>query len=139
MSRVNFIGSIPEVSVVKVLEMTEKTAKIQVSTQELQITKKIFAEVRNSLVLSEFITRVDFSPEDISFFLDSIEIRNTNTDSLIILASSDEVVMLNNIFNEICNGIRVINFDKKIGISKEEAILLLEIINSTMNHLYFLL
>jgi hypothetical protein len=119
----------------KVLEMTEKTAKVQLSIQEIKIIKNILKEVKNSLILSEFITRVDFSPEDIASFLDSIEVRNAKNSSLTILISLDEVVMLNNIFNEVCNGIKVINFYEKIGISKEEVKVLLEMINNTMNHL----
>ncbi len=37
------------------------------------------------------------------------------------IVDSTEVTFINNIFNEICNGINVENFDVQIGTSKVEA------------------
>jgi hypothetical protein len=108
------------------------------SSKELKVANKILAEVRNSLSLSEFLVRVDFCPENISAFLDSININESTEQSFCIFASLDQTMMLNNIFNEACNGVKITNFNEKIGIPKEEAKELLEIINKVMNDLYSL-
>lgn len=43
--------------------------------------------------------------------------------------SIDELLTLNNSLNEVCNGIEVIDFDPKIGVTREQAKLLLNSVN----------
>jgi hypothetical protein len=78
----------------KVLEVTEKMSMIQLSIQEFTIIKNVLQAVKNSLILSEFIARVDVSPEDISSFLNSVELQNQSKINMIMQISLDEAKML---------------------------------------------
>lgn len=49
--------------------------------------------------------------------------------------STEEILILNNSLNEVCHGIKINDFDTKIGTSREEAKILLNSVNDLMNEL----
>lgn len=49
--------------------------------------------------------------------------------------STEEIIILNNSLNEVCHGIKINDFDTKIGTSREEAKMLLNSVNDLINEL----
>lgn len=52
-----------------------------------------------------------------------------------ISLSYDDLVIVNNIFNEVCNGLDVFEFETRIGKTKEEICYLLEKIGSIIDQI----
>lgn len=49
--------------------------------------------------------------------------------------STNEIITLNNALNEVCNGVNLVNFETKIGVSREQARILLDSIHKLVNEL----
>ncbi len=55
-----------------------------------------------------------------------MDVLNTNKSLTTISFSLDELLILANSFNEVCNGIKINNFEEKISVPLNEADLMLE-------------
>jgi len=53
-----------------------------------------------------------------------------NKDKIVLELSKDELGVLSNALNEVCNGIEVWEFDTRMGIKIENARIILEFLNS---------
>jgi hypothetical protein len=113
----------------KITLVNNSHAHFEFSNGEIKLIQNIFAEVKNVLNYEpEFQTRVGSYYEEVQKLTKSL-----NTD---YIASLKEIIIINNIMNEACNGINIKDFDNKIGISKIEAKSYLRTINKVMNDLY---
>jgi hypothetical protein len=113
----------------EILPLKNCTASLEINDQEIMIFQKIFIEVKKYLNHEpEFQTRVDI------YYAEAEEIMSLMKNSYII--SWNEIVFMNNIFNEACNGINIKDFENKIGIPVLEAKLYLKKINTVMNDVY---
>jgi hypothetical protein len=108
--------------------VNESQARLVLDNREIEIIQRVFVEVKNVLNHeAEFQTRVG------GYYLEIEElITSLNSNNIISL---QEISIINGIFNEACNGIKINNFDLKIGISKVEAKMYLTTINKVMNEL----
>ena len=89
-------------------------ANLELTDLEINIIENIFDLVKNKLDNEpEFQTRVGVYYAEAQQLIASL-----SSNSIVDLA---EVTFINNIFNEICNGIRIDDFDVVIGIPKVEA------------------
>jgi hypothetical protein len=108
--------------------VNESQARLVLDNREIEIMQRVFVEVRNVLNHeAEFETRVG------GYYLETEELITSLKSNHII--SLQEISIINGIFNEACNGIKINNFDLKIGISKVEAKMYLTTINKVMNEL----
>jgi flagellin-specific chaperone FliS len=109
----------------KVTATNNYQSNIELSGKEIKIMQCIFTEVKSILDHEpEFQTRVGIYYAETQVLVESL--------SNNYLASPQEIITLNNILNEACNGINIKNFDTKIGASKEKANIYLRIINKRM-------
>jgi hypothetical protein len=121
-----------------IIEIVEQKARIEFLLQDSITLNKALDTVKNALLASEFNTRVGSSSDEIQCFLNSTSemIQRSGQDSCAILISLDEITMINNILNEVCNGIHVPDIEDKIGLPREKAKEMLSSINSVMNQMY---
>ena len=106
----------------------DSQANLELTDPEIQIIENIFRAVRKDLDYEpEFHTRVGIYYSQAQQLITSL-----SNNSIVDLA---EVTFVNNIFNEICNGISIDNFDAVIGIPKVEAKSYLRAFNKLMNQL----
>ena len=103
-------------------------ANLELSDLEISVFHNMLVEVKNDLNHEpEFQTRVGFS------YTEAAElIRSLNSNCIVDTA---QVILINQILNEGCNGITIDNFDTKIGIPKVEAKSYLRAFNKLMNQL----
>ena len=112
----------------KIIVVSKNQAKFDLIDKEVEIIKSVFAEVKNILDHEpEFETRVG------AFYVEGQHLAESLSKMNII--SLQEVTIINNILNEACNGIKIDNFDQKIGSSKTEVESYLVIVNKVMNEL----
>jgi hypothetical protein len=115
----------------KTMEITvinDSQARLELDVREVKIMQHIFSEVKDVLNHeAEFETRVG------GYYIETQELITSLSNNFI--ASLEEVSIINGILNEACNGIRINNFDLKIGISKAETECYLIAINKVMNEL----
>ncbi len=106
----------------KIDKVTYKDAEIELSMDDLVLFRNILKQVRLALENGGFETRLNLSPRQAHGFLEVIaqEIQESNNNESIIGLSGIEIIFFNNLFNEICNGIAVSNFEAKIGVSRDE-------------------
>jgi hypothetical protein len=113
----------------KITPVSDSEARLELSNGEIKLIQNIFVEVKNVLNHEpEFQTRVGSYYEEVCNLIESL---NAN-----YLAPLNEIIIINNIMNEACNGIDIRDFDNKIGVSKIEVKSYLREINKTMNDLY---
>jgi hypothetical protein len=109
----------------KVTAINDCQANLELSDQEIKIIECVFTEIKTVLNHEpEFQTRVGRYYAETQNLVASL--RNN------YIASLKEIITLNNIMNEACNGINIKDFDIKIGISEEEATIYLRTINKGM-------
>ncbi len=103
-------------------------ANLELTDLEIDIIKNIFSAVKNKLNHEpEFQTRVG------SYYVEAQQlVTSLSNNGIVDLA---EVTFINNIFNEICNGIKIDDFDIVVGISKVEAKSYLRAFNKLMNQM----
>jgi hypothetical protein len=107
----------------------DSQANLELTDLEIKIIKNIFSVVKNDLNHEpEFQTRVGVYYTEAHQLIASL-----SNNGIVDLA---EVTFINNIFNEICNGIRIDDFDTVIGIPKVEAKSYLRAFNKLMNQLH---
>ena len=103
-------------------------ANLELSDLEISVFHNMLAEVKNDLNHEpEFRTRVGFD------YLEAAELIGSLSNNCVV--DRVEVTLINQILNEGCNGIRIDDFDTKIGIPKVEAKSYLRIFNRLMNQL----
>jgi hypothetical protein len=106
----------------------DSQANLELTDLEIKIIKNIFSVVKNELDHEpEFQTRVDSNYAEAQQSIASL-----SNNGIVDLA---EVTFINNIFNEICNGIRIDDFDSVIGIPKVETKSYLRAFNKLMNRM----
>lgn len=62
-----------------------------------------------------------------------MKIREIKSDNFTIYLSHDELLLLNNAVNEVCNGIEAREFSTRIGSSREEALAILSEIGRALS------
>ena len=105
------------------INYTSQKANIVLSGKELNILKKSIIEVRKNISIHEFKLRLEVSTTRIDEFFQLInKLIEQEKENKIIKQqfSFQEIIIINNILNEICNGIKIHDFDTKIGASFEE-------------------
>jgi hypothetical protein len=101
-------------------------ANLELTDLEINLIENIFRVVKNDLDYeSEFQTRVG-----VDYLAAQQLIASLSNNGIV---DAVEVTFINNIFNEICNGIKIDDFDTKIGISKVEAKSYLRAFNQLMS------
>ena len=106
----------------------DSQANFEFSDLELVVIHNLFTTVKDDLNHEpEFQTRVGFSYQEATQLLTSL---NNNC-----IIDREQVVLLNNILNEACNGINIKNFDAIVGIPKVEVKSYLRVFNKLMNQL----
>ncbi len=106
----------------------DSQANLEFSYLELVVIQNIFTTVINDLNHEpEFHARVGF------YYAEAQQLLTSLSDNCII--DQEQVILINNILNEVCNGIRVDNFDVVIGIPKVEAKSYLRAFNKLMNQM----
>lgn len=106
----------------------DSQANLELTDLEIKIIENIFSIVKNELDHEpEFQTRVG------SYYDEAQQLITSLSNNCIV--DLVEVTFINNIFNEICNGIRIDNFDAAIGIPKVEAKSYLRVFNKLMNQM----
>ena len=106
----------------------DSQANLELTDLEIKLIKNIFSVVKNNLDHEpEFQTRVGIYYAEAQRLITSL-----SNNGIVDLA---EVTFINNIFNEICNGIKIDDFDLVVGISKVEAKSYLRAFNKLMNQM----
>ena len=106
----------------------DSQANLELTDPEIQIIENIFRAIKKDLNHEpEFYARVGIYYSEAQQLITSLS--NNGIVDLV------EVTFINNIFNEICNGITIDNFDTVIGIPKVEAKSYLRAFNKLMNQL----
>jgi len=121
-------------------KITDSDVNLELSAFELKSLRNILIQIQGALPETEFQTRVGASLKTFSTFLENIEgFYRTEETPTEISISLNQIILLNNLFNEACNGIRIDDFEKKIGISKEEINSALDKVNTVMNKMISIL
>jgi len=122
---------------VEIVKATKKKTKIQLSVHELTTFRNVLNEVYDVLYVSEFKTRMGVAREEVKSLSNSIlELLDGLPNRKIVTQFSiDELVTLNNALNEVCNGIKVLDFEAKLGVSREDAKLLLRSVGKMLDGL----
>lgn len=121
----------------KIINITHQKVNIELSFQELTIFRRIINEVYNALDEFEFETRVGLSFRQAQSFLSSFtqELDDIGKKFIFINLSLSEISVFNNLLNEVCYGIKIQDFKKKIGVSKEETKKYLTLVNQAMKEM----
>ncbi|EAZ92372.1 hypothetical protein [Crocosphaera chwakensis] len=121
----------------KIVNITYPKINIELSLQELTILKHIINEVYNALDEFEFEIRVGLSFRQAGSFLNSFtqELDHECDKFILVNLSLSEISVLNNLFNEVCYGIKIQDFKKKIGLNKEEAKQYLALVNQAIKEM----
>ena len=107
----------------------ECQARINLTIKEIKIIGLVYVEVKNVLNYEpEFETRVGAYYTEVESLISSLGQSN--------VFSLNEIRVINNILNEVCNGISIDNFHLKLGISKIEVESYLDAINKVVNQLH---
>jgi len=122
---------------VEIVKATKENTNIQLSVHELTTFRNVLNEVYDVLYVSEFKTRMGVSREEVRSLSNSIlELLDGLPNRKIVTQFSiDELVTLKNALNEVCNGIKVLNFEAKLGVSREDAELLLRAVGKMLDGL----
>jgi hypothetical protein len=106
----------------------DSQANLEFSDLELVVIHNIFTTVKNDLNHEpEFHARVGFNYPEAAQLLTSL------SNNCII--DREQTILLNNILNEVCNGINIKDFDVVIGIPKVEVKSYLRVFNKLMNQM----
>lgn len=121
----------------KTTTITYRNAEIQLSLQELKVFKNVLKEVQLALPEPEFEIRVGVSYRQARGFLESLtqEIEQSGESLMNLSCSLPEITLLNNLLNEVCHGIRLDDFEIKVGIPREEVKQFLGFLNKVMNEM----
>ena len=105
------------------LNTINKSILVRFSIHETQLISNIITQVLHIIPVHSFQTRLGAYREEVSCFLDSLKIEKgkilLDSEYLEVEISEDNLLVLNNSFNEICYGIKLENFDEVIGTDKE--------------------
>ncbi len=107
--------------------------EIELSFNELHFLLNAIKEMCKSLGDFGFHARIGAYPEEVKLFVKYLFDRANNIEqepNTNIQLSLEQLEILNNTLNEVCNGIKIENFEETIGISREEAKKELKLINS---------
>lgn len=112
----------------KITIINDSQANLKLTDLEISTIEHVFNIVKSKLDHEpEFQTRVGI------YYADAQQIVTSLTNNGIV--NLTEVTFINNIFNEICNGIRIDDFYIVIGIPKVEAESYLRAFNKLMNQM----
>lgn len=121
----------------EIIKITGVKAEFQLSIQELTTFKNALNEVHNTLYVSEFQTRMGVSCEEVRTLSNKVEMKiiKTTSEKADMQTSTSELVTLNNALNEVCNGIKIPEFEAKMGASREEVKGLLKSVGKLLDEL----
>jgi hypothetical protein len=103
-------------------------ANLELTDLEITIIHNVLTEVKTALDHEpEFQTRIG------SYYSDAEELIGSLSNNCIV--DLEQVTFINNMLNEVCNGINIKDFDTRIGIPKVEAKSYLRAFNQVMNKL----
>ncbi|MCY7368225.1 MAG: hypothetical protein LH474_08735 [Chamaesiphon sp.] len=106
----------------------DSQANIELTDLEIKLIENIFNAIQKYLDHEpEFQTRIGISCAEAQRLIASL-----SNNGIVDLA---EVSFINNIFNEVCNGISIRNFEEVIGIPKVEAKSYLRAFNKLINQM----
>jgi hypothetical protein len=106
----------------------DSQTNLELTDLELVVIHNIFTAVKNELNHEpEFHTRIGF------YYLEAAQLLTSLSNNCIV--DREQVVFLNNILNEVCNGINIKDFDDTLGIPKVEAKSYLRAFNKLMNQM----
>jgi len=105
---------------VNFIKFAENICEIKFTNQDLKILMNALNEVYETQAISnwEFPIRLNVEREKVREFsnlLLQLEMAGKEKEEVDVKFSSDDVRLLNNALNEICHGIRVLDFESKIG------------------------
>ena len=115
----------------KIIQIDNKSVDIKISFLELKVLNNTIMEVYKGISLGEFKTRTGFDRQEVEQVRQLIlsSLGDSHINQVPIKFSTNEIVILNNMFNEVCNGFAIEKFEEKIGVTKKEAQEILSIIN----------
>ena len=121
----------------KVNVINYKKVEVQFLLQDLEIFQNILKEVRFALENGGYETRVGISPRQARGFFETIlqELKQSGQSEIKISLSRLEISLLNNLLNEVCNGINIHDFKSKIGITERQARSLLSLVNGSIKEM----
>ena len=115
------------------IKIEKDSVKLKTTLKELIVLNNSFKEVVTNLGW-EFKIRTGFKVEEMKLIFDSIEEPiKTGAKETEIQFLNKEIVAFNQVLNEVTNGIKVDNFELKIGVTKQEAKELLSYISDLLN------
>jgi hypothetical protein len=61
-----------------------------------------------------------------------MKIERDGADAFVVYANADELTLLNNALNEICNGLDLRDFQTRVGVTREEAESVLAVVHKAL-------
>lgn len=114
----------------KILKIDRETTTIQLSLDELKIFKNALNEVYNFLPKTQIDLRLEINSEQVTLLINYIDqtlnIINNQAIQSEIKITINEMRALKNSLNEVCHGIKLVNFEEKIGFNRETVKILLD-------------
>lgn len=113
--------------------LMEKTTKVDLTREELYIIYSALNEICNISEIPDFELRIGFPEETVaalfkkmSHTYDLLKQQRKPDASVEIDLTFDELSMINDTLNEICNGIEIPEFELRIGYQRERALAILK-------------
>lgn len=107
---------------------------IRFTSADLRMIMSSIKEICKKIDLFEFRTRIGANQSDAIIFNDKMAgfANSMNCNYIDIEVSIEEMRIINNALNEVCNGIRVLHFEEKMGYSRDIVQSLLDRINPVL-------
>ncbi|MDY6806954.1 MAG: hypothetical protein SXA11_24530 [Cyanobacteriota bacterium] len=123
----------------KLTSINFNEVEIQFLLKDLEMFHNIIKEVELALPKSDFEIRLGASSRQARAFFETIlkNIKQSGESEIKISLSHFEMYLLNDLLNEACHGISIPNFESKIGVSKQEAVNLLNLVYETRRKICF--
>ena len=105
----------------KILKIERDSVELRITLDELMILNNAFQEVVSELE-EEFKIRTEFKIPEMELIFNSIkQAIETEEKEAILQFSSRDIIGIYQVLNELCNGIKVDNFEQKIGVDEQDA------------------
>ncbi|MEG3974346.1 hypothetical protein QT970_06960 [Microcoleus sp. herbarium8] len=121
----------------KTINLTHEFAEIQISTKHLTTLINAGAAVVDNISQYEIHARIGVFIEEFKAFFELLSLvksqlnldNSKNIKQYILTFSYDDLLLLNQTLNEVCNGFFLQEFESQIGVPREEAYLILMFTN----------
>lgn len=117
----------------EIIEKNPEAVEVRLSIDELNILIKAIDKVSNTLSKSDFKVRLGVYQEEAIEISSSLLGYRKNNFCADIKFTSDEIYILKNLLNEVCNGIKIIDFESELGVSREKCKMLLQSFKNLIN------